>query len=111
MLVTGSMSPTIVPKSTIANSKFTPANGNRVSYFLGLLSYDGECAKFKRIFILFTEPWLEKILYFVGFAALVMTTSVLSMNDISKSGHVHLMRRNLFAVERIWRQNGFSRPA
>ena len=34
VFVTGSMSPTIVPKSTIANSKFTPANGNRVSYFL-----------------------------------------------------------------------------
>ena len=33
VFVTGSMSPTIVPKSTIANSKLTPGGEVNISYF------------------------------------------------------------------------------
>ena len=33
VFVTGSMSPTIVPKSTIANSKLTPGDEVNISYF------------------------------------------------------------------------------
>ena len=34
VLVTGSMSPTMVPNSTMANSKFTPGNGKSVFFSL-----------------------------------------------------------------------------